>query len=135
MAVASILLINRFHSIVTNVSAYLGGGFTRTIHPGFNSFYFVQYQNFEDDQNAIGIINVKNYVFPTLRSCSKTFIKSFSGFYSYTTIRFGIPNTYEGSGRLYVSFEGVSEDENVIKRLFDNLPNFFSSFEEESSEQ
>jgi hypothetical protein len=86
------------------------------------------------DQDLVAVIEIKNYIFPTLRSCSRTYIRSFDGFYSYTTIRFGIPNTYEGNASFYVSFEGVSEDENVIKRLFDQLPNFFSSFEEESPE-
>lgn len=132
MPSANIKLINRFHHVVTNVSAYFGGNFVRIIDPGFNSFYFVQHTNFEDNQDGFGLIFVNNYIFPTIRECSKTYLRNFTGFYSYTTVRFGIPNIYDGEADFYVSFEGFSEDENIIKRLFDHLPNFFASFEEES---
>ena len=136
MPVANISLINRFHHIVNNVSAYLGGGsFVRKIIPVFNAFYFVTNMNFDSDFKGFGLFNINNYIFPTLRDCSKTYLKNLPGFYSYTTIRFGIQNTYEGEAPFYVSFEGFSEDENIIKRLFDQLPNFFASFEEESPEK
>jgi len=134
MPSASISIINRFHHVITNVSAYFVGNFARIVGPGFNSFYFVQHTNFENNQGAFGLIAIKNYIFPTLRSCSKTYLKNLTGFYSYTTVRFGVPNVYEGKTNFYVSFEGFSEDDNIIKRLFDHLPNFFASFEEESPE-
>jgi hypothetical protein len=81
------------------------------------------------------LILINNYIFPNIRSCSKAYLKNFTGFYSYTTIRFGVPIIYDWRTNFYVSFEGFSEDENVIKRLFDHLPNFFSSFEEEVPER
>jgi hypothetical protein len=103
MPEASISLINRFHHVVTNTSAYFSNGFIRTPLPNFNSFY-------------------------------KAVTQNFWGVYSYTTIRIGIPDVYEGSAKFYASFEGFSEGEDIIKRLFDHLPNFFASFEEESPE-
>ncbi len=134
MPSASISIINRFHHVITNVSSYFGGNFVRTVDPGFNSFYLIQHLNFENNQDGFGLILINNYIFPTIRECSKTYLKNFTGFYSYTTVRFGVPNIYDGETSFYVSFEGFSEDENIIKRLFDRLPNFFASFEEEAPE-
>jgi len=101
MPTASISLINRFHHIITNTSAYLSNNSIRTVSPNFNSFYETRNQNFY-------------------------------GIYSYTTIRMGLSDIYETSSKFYASFEGFSEGEGIIKKLFDHLPNFFASFEEES---
>ncbi len=69
---------------------------------------------------------------PNFNSFYKAINKNFYGIYSYTTIRIGVPSIYESISKFYASFEGLSEGEEVIKRLFDHLPNFFASFEEEA---
>lgn len=50
-------------------------------------------------------------------------------------LNFSYPITIEAKEKLYLTVEGVPEGTNIIKRMFDTLPNYFASFFEIFNEE
>ncbi|MEM0333486.1 MAG: hypothetical protein QXX30_03415 [Candidatus Aenigmatarchaeota archaeon] len=50
-------------------------------------------------------------------------------------LNFSYPITIESKEKLYFTAEGVPEGTNIVKRMFDNLPNYFASFFEIFNEE
>ena len=71
------------------------------------------------------------YQFPTLRNRGNVYATL-----TFSIERVSLPIFFElkvlTETTFLVNFEGFSEGEEVLKRLFDHLPNFFASFREES---
>lgn len=103
---------------------------------GENTYYrfFLKINNYSFDGIGIVIFNYKNFEFPTIRTCSKTITKVFSGYESVMNFRTLNAIIFKTFGIVNINIKGVPETEKIIKNIFDHLPDYFASFEEETEE-
>lgn len=101
---------------------------------GTNYRFFTKFNNYSFDGIGIVIFVYNNYEFPTIRACSRTVTKVFSGYESI--MNFSILNAvvFKTSSIININIKGVPETEKIIKNIFDHLPDYFASFEEETEE-
>lgn len=99
-----------------------------------NRFYKVNLQNYSFDGIGIVVFNYNNYEFPTIRECSRTVTKVFSGYESIMNFRTLNAIIFKTSANISINIKGVPETEKIIKNIFDHLPDYFASFEEETED-
>lgn len=118
--VKSISLINRqFHFDLGSANNYR---------------FFLKLNNYSFEGVGVVIFSYTNFAFPTLRSCSRTVTKVFSGYESIMNFRTLNAIVFRASGTVNINIKGTPETEKIIKNIFDHLPDYFASFEEETEE-
>lgn len=101
---------------------------------GNNYRFFLKLNNYSFEGVGVVIFNYTNFAFPTLRSCSRTVTKVFSGYESIMNFRTLNAIVFRASGTVNINIKGTPETEKIIKNIFDHLPDYFASFEEETEE-
>ncbi len=101
---------------------------------GNNYRFFLKLNNYSFEGVGVVIFSYTNFAFPTLRSCSRTVTKVFSGYESIMNFRTLNAIVFRASGTVNINIKGTPETEKIIKNIFDHLPDYFASFEEETEE-
>jgi hypothetical protein len=101
---------------------------------GNNYHVFLKLNNYSFDGTGVVIFNYTNFAFPTLSSHNKTVTQVFSGYESIMNFRTLNAIVFKTSGNVNINIKGVPETEKIIKNIFDHLPDYFASFEEETEE-
>ena len=99
-----------------------------------NYRFFLKLNNYSFEGVGVVIFNYKNFEFPTLRSCNRTVTRVFSGYESIMNFRTLNAIIFKSSENVNINIKGVPETEKIIKKIFDHLPDYFASFEEETEE-
>lgn len=92
--------------------------------------------NFDLDRANIAIYSVIHRNKPTIRSCNRSVVIVTQGQEVQKTIRtlsgIVVKSSFENS--IFFTAEGIVDQKSLIKSIFDNLPNYFSSLSEQEEQ-
>lgn len=80
------------------------------------------------------VYNVFHQNHQLLRSCSKIDTKVFKGINEQINLRIDYALISLSTQQIYINAEGMIDDNSLIQKFFDALPNYFSSIEEQENE-
>lgn len=108
--------------------------FINRFFPSIDLRGIVNILNSDFPSGNLAIYNIINREYPTIRDCSRTITTIFHGNNEQINFRISYGIVVSSTKEVNVSAEGMIDDKQLIKKLFDNLPNYFASLEEQEDE-